>query len=151
VQGSNPNVLPFSYFMCGREGYATHEDCYSLCVAYSRPGDPIFNWRPCHCPREAVIASTDFRSHRIGHHLLHMRNHKTGGGLARAKVPKVAKYQLLRGRLRKIGRESRPEATKRMKVKASPESTLTGRGGKEAASQGSKCLGTSVPSLFASR
>ncbi len=29
--------------MYGREGYAIHEECYSLCVAYSRPGDPIFN------------------------------------------------------------------------------------------------------------
>ncbi len=60
--------------------------------------------------------------------VLHMRDHEPGGGLARATVPKVVKYQLLRGKLRKIGEESRPEATKRMQVKASPESTLTKRG-----------------------
>jgi hypothetical protein len=83
--------------------------------------------------------------------VLHMRDHKPGGGLARATVPKVVKYQLLRGKLRKIGEESRPEATKRVQVKTSPESTLTGRGGKEAALQDSKSLGTSIPSLFASQ
>jgi len=70
--------------------------------------------------------------------VLHMRDHKPGGGLARATVPKVVKYELVRGKLRKIGQESRPEATKRMQVKASSESTLTGRGGKEAALQDSK-------------
>jgi len=45
--------------------------------------------------------------------VIHMKDHGPGDGLARATVPKVVKYQLFRGKLKKTGEESRREPTKR--------------------------------------